>query len=176
MVSLAGGQLDYCVYQCFNTSMTSLDIYTVLREVLIATEPLQFDIIAITADGAQCNRQFHKKYFTDENSDDSHMKHPITHQPIHYISDPSHVITKIVSSLSSRNRNIFKTVDNKDRRVSLTVMFELWMSFNDNLGLNKFKSFKTIDFIKNSFQAMRVGPCIEALGPIMIEMIDLALL
>ena len=60
MVSLAGGQLDYCVYQCFNTSMTSLDTYTVLREVLISTATLQFDIIAIIADGAQCNRQFQK--------------------------------------------------------------------------------------------------------------------
>ena len=60
MVSLAGGQLDYCVYQCFNTSMTSLDIFTVLREVMIATASLQFDIIAIIGDGAQCNRQYQK--------------------------------------------------------------------------------------------------------------------
>jgi hypothetical protein len=156
--------------------MTSLDIFTVLREVLIATASLQFDIIAIIGDGAQCNRQYQKKYFTDGTKDDIHMKHPITRQPIYYISDPSHMIKKIVSSLSSRNRNIFKVVDNKDRRVSLTVMFELWMSFNDNLGLNRFKSFKTIDFIKNSFQAMRVGPCIKVLGPRMVEMIDLALL
>ena len=75
-----------------------------------------------------------KKKFTDGTKDDIHTKHPITRQPIHYISDPSHMIKKIVSSLSSRNRNIFKVVDNKDRRVSLTVMFELWMSFNYNLG------------------------------------------
>ena len=56
------------------------------------------------------------------------------------------------------------------------MMLELWMSFNDNSGLNKFKCFKTTDFVKNSFQAMRVGPCIKVLRPKMIEMIDLALL
>jgi hypothetical protein len=50
------------------------------------------------------------------------------------------------------------------------------MSFNDNSGLNRFSSFKSIDFIKNSFQAMRVGPCIKVLGPKMLEMIELALL
>ncbi len=55
-------------------------------------------------------------------------------------------------------------------------MFELWMSFNDNLGLNRFKLFKTIDLIKNSFQAMRVGPCIKVLGARMVETIDFALL
>lgn len=176
MVSLAGGQLDYCVYQCFNTSMTSLDIYTILREVLIATASMHFEVIAIIGDGAQCNRQFQKKYFTDGNNNNSHMAHPITIEPIYYISDPSHVVKKIVSSLSSKNRNIFKKVNNIDRRLSLSVMLELWMSFNDNSGLNRFKCFKTIDFVKNSFQAMRVGPCIKVLGPKMIEMIDLALL
>ena len=81
-----------------------------------------------------------------------------------------------MSSLSSRNRNIFKKVENEDRRISISLMFELWMSFNDNSGINRFKSFKTFDFVKNSFQAMRVGPCIKVLGPQMIEMIDLALL
>ena len=50
------------------------------------------------------------------------------------------------------------------------------MSFNDNSGLNRFKTFRTIDFVKNSFQAMRVGPCIKVLGTKMIEMIHLALL
>lgn len=58
-------------------------------------------------------------------------------------------------------------------KLSLSMMFDLWMSFNDNAGLNRLK---TIDFIKNSFQAMRVGPCIKVLGPEMIEMIDLALM
>ena len=81
-----------------------------------------------------------------------------------------------MSSLSSKNRNIFKGVDNVDNRLSLIMMLELWMSFNDNSGLNKFKCFKTTDFVKNSFRAMRVGPCIKVLGPKMIEMIDLALL
>ncbi len=176
MVSLAGCQLDYCVYQCFNTSMTSLDIHSILREVLIAIAAMHFDIIAIIGDGAQCNRQYQKKYFNSGGCNNLHMVHPITLKPIYYISDPSHVIKKIVSSLSSKNRNIFKKVENEDRIISLSVMFELWMSFNDHSGLNRFKTFKTIDFVKNSFQAMRVGPCIKVLGPKMIEMIDLALL
>ena len=106
MVSLAGAQLDYCVYQCFNTSMTSLDIYTILREVLVATASMHFEVIAIIGDGAQCNRQFRNKYFTDGNNNNLHMAHPITIEPIYYISDPSHVVKKIVSSLSSKNRNI----------------------------------------------------------------------
>ena len=143
---------------------------------LIATASLHFEIIAIIGDGAQCNRQYQKKYFNEGDNNNKHMYHPITREPIYYISDPSHVVKKIVSSLSSKNRNIFKTVNNVDKRLSLSMMFELWMSFNDNSGLNRFKCFKTIDFVKNSFQAMRVGPCIKVLGPKMIEMIDLALL
>ena len=110
------------------------------------------------------------------NANNLHMDHLITNEPIYYISDPSHVVKKIVSSLSSKNRNIFKRVNNKDQRLSLSVMSELWMSFSDNSGLNRFKCFKAIDSVKNSFQAMRVGPCIKLLGPKMIEMIDLALL
>ena len=39
-------------------------------------------------------------------------------------------------------------------------MMNLWMGFNSS-GLNEFPDFKSIDFIKNSFQAMRVGPCIK---------------
>ena len=64
MVSLAGTQLDYCVYQCFNPSMSALDILTILNEVLIATATFFFNVIAIIGDGAQCNRQFQKRYFT----------------------------------------------------------------------------------------------------------------
>ena len=104
------------------------------------------------------------------------MKHPISKEPIYYISDPSHMIKKIVSSLSITNRKIYiTTADKVVRRLSLASMFSLWLSFNDNSGLNKFPSFKTIDFIKNSFQCMRVGPCIKVLGPKMIEVIDMAL-
>ena len=33
----------------------------------------------------------------------------------------------------------------------------LWMSFNNNSELNEQHDFKMTDFIKNSFQAMRVG-------------------
>ena len=72
---------------------------------------MHFEVIAIIGDGAQCNRQFQNKYFTDGNNNNLHMAHPITIEPIYYISDPSHVVKKIVSSLSSKNRNIFKKVN-----------------------------------------------------------------
>ena len=124
-----------------------------------------FNVIAIIGDGAQCNRSFQKKYFIDGDKEDLRMNHPITKKPIYYISDPSHVVKKIFSSLSSKNRCIHKSVDGKNCLLSLTSMFSLWISFNDNSGLNRFPSFKTIDFIKNSFQSMRVGPCIKILGP-----------
>ena len=180
MVSLAGGQLDYCVYQSFDTSQTSFDIHKILEEVMVEAASLDFEVIAIIGDGAQCNRQFQKNNFTLGGKDNLHMAHPVTGEPIYYISDPSHVVKKIVSSLSSNKRYIKKTVLYEkikvDMTLSLKVMFKLWMSFNDNAGLNMFKSFKTIDFVKNSFQSMRVGPCIKVLGPRMIEMIDLALL
>ena len=175
MVSLAGSQLDYCVYQCFNPSMSALDIFTILNEVLIATATFFFNIIAIIGDGAQCNRQYQRRYFNSGEPNNQHMIHPVWNQPIYFLSDPSHVVKKIVSSTSSCNRKIFKSVDGIDRVVSLSTMFKLWESFNDNSGLNRFKSFKTIDFIKNSFQAMRVGPCIKVLGPKMLEIIDMAL-
>jgi hypothetical protein len=175
MVSLAGTQLDYCVYQCFNPSMSALDIFTILNEVLIATATFFFNVIAIIGDGAQCNRQFQKRYFTYGEENNQHMIHPVWDEPIYFISDPSHVVKKIVSSTSSYNRKIFKSVNGIDRVVSLSAMYKLWESFNDNSGLNRFKSFKTIDFIKNSFQAMRVGPCIKVLGPKMLEVIDMAL-
>ena len=94
----------------------------------------------------------------DGNKYDRVMKDRILEHPIFYISDPSHMVK---TSLSSGNRNIFKTVKGVERQLSLSNMLQLWMSFNDSSGLNEHAHFKTIDFIKNSFQAMRVGPCIK---------------
>ena len=96
------------------------------------------------------------------------MREPIYNNPIFYISDPSHMIKKIVSSLSSNNRNIFIKVNGNNQQVSLSSMMNLWMGFNSS-GLNEFKDFKSIDFVKNSFQAMRVGPCIKVRLHIMIS-------
>ena len=146
--------------------MSSLDIRSVIRDTTNALGVFHFRIISIIGDGAQCNRQFQKKYFTDIITNhngikfDNLMIQPIYNNPIFYISDPSHMIKKIVSSLSSSNRNIFKKVGVKNYQVSLSSMMNLWMGFNSS-GLNEFPDFKSIDFIKNSFQAMRVGPCIK---------------
>ena len=176
MVSLAGTQLDYCVYQTFNPSLSSGEIFDIVRQVLKSTHTFFFRVIAIIGDGAQCNRSYQKRHFNCGDINNLHMKHPLSKEPIYYISDPSHMIKKIVSSLSSTNRKIYiTTVDKVIRRLSLASMFSLWLSFNDSSGLNRFPSFKTIDFIKNSFQSMRVGPCIKVLGPKMIEVIDMAL-
>ena len=165
-MSLAGKQLDYCVYQCFTSTMSTMDIHSVISKTLLATSMLRFNIIAIIGDGAQCNRQFQNRFFDkvirrDESVFDNLMVHRVSEKPIFYISDPSHMVKKIVSSLSSNNRNIYKVVEGNTFNLSLSSMMVLWMSFNDHSGLNEHKEFKMTDFVKNSFQAMRVGPCIK---------------
>ena len=147
--------------------MTTMDIYCVISKSLLATSMLHFEIIAIIGDGAQCNRQFQNRFFdknikiTDQKIIEKVMIHRVTLKPIFYISDPSHMVKKIVSSLSSNNRNIFMNVAGNDYQLSLSSMMVLWMSFNNNSGLNEHQDFKMTDFVKNSFQAMRVGPCIK---------------
>ena len=149
--------------------MSTTDIYTIICKSLLATSMLRFSIIAIIGDGAQCNRQFQNRFFIEEVIGIENkvfgniFLHQVTRQPIFYISDPSHMVKKIVSSLSSRNRNIFINIMGYDRNLSLSNMMTLWMSFNNNSGLNQHKDFKMTDFIKNSFQAMRVGPCIKVI-------------
>ena len=143
-----------------------MDIYSVISKSLLATSMLRFNIIAIIGDGAQCNRQFQNRFFDkvikkDEIIFDHLMPHRVTEKPIFYISDPSHMIKKIVSSLSSNNRNINKVVEGNIRNLSLSSMMVLWMSFNNHSGLNEHNDFKMTDFVKNGFQAMRVGPCIK---------------
>lgn len=159
-------QLDYCVYQCFSSTMSTMDIHSVISKCLLATSMLRFNIIAIIGDGAQCNRQFQNKFFDEvvrkgEISFNNLMVHKVTENPIFYISDPSHMIKKIVSSLSSNNRNIKKVGEGITHNLSLSSMMVLWMSFNGHSGLNEHKDFKMTDFVKNSFQAIRVGPCIK---------------
>lgn len=147
--------------------MSTTDIYSVICKSLLATAMLRFSIIAIIGDGAQCNRQFQNRFFTKDISGENNeifdkvFLHQVTQQPIFYISDPSHMVKKIVSSLSSRNRSIHITVSENEYNLSLSNMMTLWMSFNNNSGLNQHQDFKMTDFVKNSFQAMRVGPCIK---------------
>ena len=147
--------------------MSTMDIHSVISKSLLAASMVHFKIIAIIGDGAQCNRQFQNRFFTksikydDKVMYDKLMIHRITEKPIFYISDPSHMVKKIVSSLSSNNRNIFMNVTGNVRNLSLSSMMILWMSFNNNSGLNEQHDFKMTDFVKNSFQAMRVGPCVK---------------
>lgn len=144
-----------------------MDIYSVINDTLLGVSLFHFTVVSIIGDGAQCNRQFQKRFFNESIHDNNGNKYEhlmidrISNNPIFYISDPSHMVKKIVSSLSSGNRNIFKTVDGVERQLSLSSMLQLWLSFNDSSGLNEHADFKTIDFVKNSFQAMRVGPCIK---------------
>ena len=65
----------------------------------------------------------------------------INNNPIFYISDPSHMVKKIVSSLSSGNRNIFKIVDGVERHFSLSSMLQLWLSFNDSSDFERTRGF-----------------------------------
>ena len=169
-----GKQFDYCVYQCFTTTISSFDVRSIIRDTINALGVFHFRVVSVIGDGAQCNRQFQKNYFTDKVINhngilfNNLMREPIYNNPIFYISDPSHMIKKIVSSLSSNNRNIFIKVNGNNQQVSLSSMMNLWMGFNSS-GLNEFKDFKSIDFVKNSFQAMRVGPCIKVRLHIMIS-------
>jgi hypothetical protein len=182
MVSLAGRQIDYCVNQTFTASMSAVDIELVLTTTIKVASVYRFKIVSIIADGAQCNRQFQKRNFKaggkDKNNLDykCYMVHPVTFNPIFFISDPSHMIKKCVSSLDSKNRKIFMSVDGIDYPLSLVIQRDLWLSFNDNAGLNRFREFVMVDFEKNNFQKMRVGPCIKVLGEAMIDMIDQALI
>lgn len=135
MVTLAGTQLDYCVFQCFTHSMIALDISRVFKETIAALSLFHFRIIAVIGDGAQCNRQFQKRYFIDQTELNNgrsivdFMTHPVYKNPIFYLSDPSHMVKKIVSSLSSGNRNIYKVVNGKYNLLSLSNMMHLWTSF-----------------------------------------------
>lgn len=85
------------------------------------------------------------------------------------------MVKKCVSSLDSKNRQVFMNVEGIDYQLSLEMQRDLWLSFNDNGGLNRFREFVMVDFEKNNFQKMRVGPCIKVLGQSMIDMIDQAL-
>ena len=91
MVSLAGIQLDYCVYQSSNPSLSSGEIFNIVKQVLKSTHTFFFRVIAIIGDGAQYNRSYQKRQFNCGDINDSHMKHPINKEPIYYISDPSHI-------------------------------------------------------------------------------------
>ena len=178
MVNLSGSQFDYCIFQCFSTSMSTQDIYKVIYNAIHGASMYHFTIIAIIGDGAQANRQFQKRFFQSEVSIFNGVKfsncmlNPIYNNPIFYISDPSHSIKKITSSMSSSNRKIHINIDGKDKLVSLNLMKDLWLSFLESSGLNTHPEFKMTDFVKNSFQAMRVGPCMKVLGPKMTAMID----
>ena len=158
--------------------MSTQDIYTVIYYALHGVSMFHFTIVAIIGDGAQANRQFQKRYFKSEITDSNGtiykdcMLHPVYKNPIFYISDPSHSVKKICSSLSSSNRKIHIAIDGRDYLVSLGLMKEIWMSFLESTGLNIHPEFKMTDFVKNSFQAMRVGPCMKVLGPKMTAMID----
>ena len=123
--------------------MSTTDIYAITCESLLATSMLRFSIIAIIGDGAQCNRQFQNSFFNEKvlGLEKKVFENILTRQPIFYISNPSHIVKKIVSSLSSKNRYIFITVMGYDRNLSLSNMMTLWMLFNSNSGLNQHQDF-----------------------------------
>jgi hypothetical protein len=138
--------------------MSTKNIFGAMNEALLGCSQFHFKIISIIGDGAQCNRQFQKRFFIESVIDDNGKKYEslmvdrIPHQPIFYISDPSHMVKKLVSSLSSGNRNIFKTVGLVERQLSLDNMLHLWLSFNDSTGLNAHPAFKICDFIRTHFK------------------------
>lgn len=139
--------------------MSTTDIYAITCESLLATSMLRFSIIAIIGDGAQCNRQFQNSFFNEKvlGLEKKVFENILTRQPIFYISNPSHIVKKIASSLSSKNRYIFITVMGYDRNLSLSNMMTLWMLFNSNSGLNQHQDFKITDSIKITFKQCELG-------------------
>ena len=184
-------------------SMDTTDIYMAFHLALIASAKFNFRVICLIADGAQGNRQLQNRLFTNTdvnvicNEFIRWMQHPCFDCRIYFVSDPSHMIKKIVSSFNSDKRVILMEVTKSSQFSSSNVtdndhypyyvdsshivstlclqdMYKLWCKFNHLGGLKVF-NFTVDDFCKNKFQAMRVGPCIKVLGPKMIEMIDEAL-
>ena len=181
----AGPLINYCIYQCFMPSMDTTDIYMAFHQALLASAKFNFRVICIIADGAQGNCQLQNRFFTNTdvkiifNEFINWMQHPCYDCRIYFISDPSHMIKKIVSSLNSDKRNIVMEVKySKDFSSSdvisndnypfyvdsqhivsilcLQDMYKLWCKFNRLGGLKVF-NFTVDDFCKNKFQAMRVG-------------------
>ena len=103
------------------------------------------------------------------------MPHPTSEKPLYFVSDPSHAIKKICSSLGSPDRLIQKSYDGKCYQVSLNLIKNLWLKFQNDSGLNTFSCFSITDFEKTSYQEQRVGPCIKVLGRKTYDMIAEAL-
>ena len=90
MVNLSGSQFDYCIFQCFSTSMSTQDIYKVIYNAIHGASIYHFTIIAIIGDGAQANRQFQRRFFQSEVSNLKGEKffscilHPVYNSPKFY--------------------------------------------------------------------------------------------
>lgn len=187
MTALAAPTFDYCVWQSVRGQMSATDVYKAIREAIAAAHEYGFRIVGVLADGAQCNRQHQRRYFThsakelqmpilgtgcgyDESTWMPHPCFPLNIQPVFYISDPSHAIKKLCSRTSTRT--ITCVLQGREYDLQLRVMMSLWLSFQEDPECpNYFSSFTSTDFIKTSFQEMRVGPCMKVFGPKMIAMI-----
>lgn len=60
-----------------------------------------------------------------------YMVHPVSLNPIFFISDPSYMVKKCVSNLDSKSRQVFMNVEGIDYQLSLEMQRYLWLSFND---------------------------------------------
>jgi hypothetical protein len=136
------------------------------------------------ADGAPANRLWCKDFFTLSNPhndvDDiglaTYMQHPCSGREVYFCPDPSHVIKKLVSSLSNQNHFIYKndpaepTVESHTR-LTLDALYKIFMSFEDLSGGPRMFRFRLNHFIKTNFEKMRVSPCLDIFGPMMEEML-----
>ena len=78
-----------------------MDIYSVINDTLLGVSLFLFTVVSIIGDGAQCNRQFQKRFFTERVHDNNGNKcehimiDRINNKPIFYISDLSHMVKKL---------------------------------------------------------------------------------
>lgn len=74
------------------------------RETTLRLYEAGFNVIGVCCDGSQANRSWWKHEFTQHWCDDplsTFALHPVTHEPVFWVSDPSHVAKKVCNSVES---------------------------------------------------------------------------
>jgi hypothetical protein len=161
------------------------DLKNILHEILIKTYLFSINITGVICDGAATNRSlmtqlFNKKLHIND-AIPTIMEHPVKGTDIVAISDPPHAIKKLLNSCASKNHRIIKTFhfdsDDKDHEleISLNEMYNLFLLFQKDGTLQRFKDFKPKDFFPNALTQMHVGRSHRCLGSPMLDMIDTAI-
>ncbi|KAJ1400930.1 hypothetical protein B484DRAFT_405893 [Ochromonadaceae sp. CCMP2298] len=107
------------------------------------------------------------------------MLHSVTGNKVYFVPDPSHVVKKLWNTLDNKNHMIYRdvTVDDgagetqiHESQLFISNIYSLFLSLNLGGCPTTFRFHKN-DFVKTSFEKMRVGSCLKTLGPKMISMV-----